>query len=428
MIGNIFQQLYTFVDTVVVGKKLEINALAALGTTEWLIFFIIGAIQGITHGFSVIVAQCFGNRKENNVEEAVSSAIILSLVFSILFTVLGLVLVRPLLSIIKVPEEVYKLASIYLTIIYAGIPVTFAYNMMAAILRALGNSRAPLKAITISSICNGILDVCFVMGFHWGIGGAAIATVISQIISAIYCYWIIKHTKELQTLSIRGKIDKSLMLEELRVGLPLGLQNMITAIGGLVVQSVINGFGVLFIAGYTAANRLYVLLEIPASSYGYTMTTYTAQNIGADEKQRVKSGLFAGVIVCVCTAVLMSMVMIFAGDKIVSCFISGSTESVIRTTQIAHDFLMVLAVFFPLLYILFTVRGCVQGMGNSVLPMVSSFIQLVMRVGCALLLTRAIGEYGVFWGEVFAWIGADLLLIYGVFKGLNRKVLNEKIS
>lgn len=420
MFGNIFQQLYTLVDTVVVGKTLGVNALAALGTTEWMIFLVTGAIQGITHGFSVVIAQRFGSRDDESLRAAVSCSAALSAVFAVFFTVLAQCLIPAALRIIRVPGEVYDMALSYLRIIYAGIPASFAYHMAAAVLRALGNSRAPLKAVTIASVCNGLLDIYFVILLHRGIQGAAWATVTAEIISAVYCFLVLRRIQRQVSFRKRG-FDRAIMLDELKMGLPLGLQNILTATGGLVVQSVINGFGVLFIAGYTAANKLYGLLEIPASSYGYTMSAFTGQNIGAGKTERVKKGLAAGLIICIITAMLMSGIMAGAGGKIAACFIAGSAEASAETIKIASDFLMILAVFFPLLYILYSVRGCIQGLGNSALPMASSLIQLLMRVGSALFLTRMIGEYGVFWGEILAWAGADLLLGYGFFRLMGRE-------
>lgn len=415
MLGNIFQQLYTFVDTVVVGKALGVNALAALGATEWMIFFVMGGIQGLTHGFSIVIAQLFGKQDFAGLKKAVICAALLSVLFTIAFTILGQLLLLPALHVLNVPGELLPMAEEYLRIIYLGIPINFAYNLMSAILRALGNSQTPLKAITISSLCNGVMDICFVMVFHWGIRGAALATVIAEVISVIYCFSVLRNIQLLKLHKSDFQIEKSIILQELKLGLPLGLQNTITAAGGLVVQSIINSFGVIFIAGYTAAIKLYGLLEIPASSYGYAMSTFSGQNAGAGLYHRVKKGLYTCMIICVFTAVIMSCIMLVGGDFLVSCFLTGNLESVGGAAKIAHDFLFILAMFFPLLYLLYTLRGCIQGLGNSVFPMASSFVQLVMRVGCAVFLTKVVGEYGVFWGEIFAWAGAGLLLLFGFF-------------
>lgn len=413
MAGNIFQQLYTLADTAVVGNAIGIHALAALGTTEWLIFFINGAIMGITHGFSVVIAGYFGKQEDGKVKAAVINAALLSAAFALLFTILGQCLAALALQMLHVPEEAYSMAECYLHVIYGGIPVSFLYHMMAAVLRAFGNSKAPLWAVAISSAGNVVLDILFVCVFGWGIFGAAMATVLAEAVSVLYCMKMLKQIELLQMTRGDFRIDRHMMARELRMGLPLGIQNMVTAAGGLGVQSVINSFGVLFMAGYTAANKLYGLLEIPASTYGYTMSMFSAQNIGAGETDRAKRGLCSGLAISVVTAFMMSLIMKTGGNTIILCFINGGGENVAAVSKTAVDFLAVLAVFFPMLYILYTIRGFMQGAGFSVLPMASGFVQLAMRLSCAVFLTKIIGGYGVFWGEALAWIGADLLLFSG---------------
>ena len=410
MLGNVFQQLYTFVDTLVVGQALGVNALAALGASEWLTFLMFGSVQGLTQGFSVILSQKFGAGQEGELRRAVFQSALLSCVAAVFFTGLGQAALPVILTWLGTPEEIRGLTLLYLRFIYAGIPAAILYNTAAAILRAMGDSRTPLRAMTASSLCNIVLDVLFVWGLGWGIPGAAGATVIAQLLSGAYCLAGIRRIPGLRLRWEDCRADRELIIQELRLGLPLCLQNMITSFGGLVVQSVINGFGVLFIAGYTAANKLYGLLEIAASSYGYAMSSYSGQNMGAGKRERIGAGLRAANLIGTATAYLMSAVMILFGKQILSCFLSGDVATVEAALAIGFRFLCVLAIFFPLLYILYITRACVQGMGDGVFPMLSSAAQLIMRVGCALLLTRLIGESGVFFGEVMAWAGADLLL------------------
>ena len=420
MLGNVFQQLYTFVDTLVVGQALGVNALAALGASEWLTFLMFGSVQGLTQGFSVILSQKFGAGQEGELRRAVFQSALLSCVAAVFFTGLGQAALPVILTWLGTPEEIRGLTLLYLRFIYAGIPAAILYNTAAAILRAMGDSRTPLRAMTASSLCNIVLDVLFVWGLGWGIPGAAGATVIAQLLSGAYCLAGIRRIPGLRLRWEDCRADRELIMQELRLGLPLCLQNMITSFGGLVVQSVINGFGVLFIAGYTAANKLYGLLEIAASSYGYAMSSYSGQNMGAGKRERIGAGLRAANLIGTATAYLMSAVMILFGKQILSCFLSGDVATVEAALAIGFRFLYVLAIFFPLLYILYITRACVQGMGDGVFPMLSSAAQLIMRVGCALLLTRLIGESGVFFGEVMAWAGADLLLA-GRYFYLERK-------
>ena len=415
MLGNVFQQFYTFVDTMVVGQALGVKALAALGAAEWLTFLMFGLVQGLVQGFSLVMARQFGAGDEKGLKKAVAGAVWLSLGAAFLFTALGQLMLRPVLLLLRTPADIIDLALIYLRILYARLPVAFAYNMLAALLRALGNSKTPLQAMTLSSFCNIALDLLFVFGFGWGIQGAAAATVLAQILAACFCCVKLRGSGLFSLGNKEYYPDREVIREQLKLGLPMGLQNMITAMGGLIVQSVINGFGVLFIAGYTAANKLYGLLEIAASSYGYAMSTYSGQNMGAARYDRIGKGLRAANLIGAATALLMSAIMVFLGKPVLGCFLTGDSVTVEGAMRIGYHFLLVLAFFFPFLYILYVTRSCIQGMGNSLLPMISSIVQLVMRTGCALLLPALIGESGVFYGEVCAWLGADLLLAFSYF-------------
>ena len=415
MLGNVFQQFYTFVDTMVVGQALGVKALAALGAAEWLTFLMFGLVQGLVQGFSLVMARQFGAGDDKGLKKAVAGAVWLSLGAAVLFTALGQLMLRPVLQLLRTPAEIIDLTLIYLRILYASLPVAFAYNLLAALLRALGNSKTPLQAMTLSSFCNIALDLLFVFGFGWGIQGAAAATVLAQLLAACFCFVKLRGSGLFSLGNKEYYPDRDVIKEQLKLGLPMGLQNMITAMGGLIVQSVINGFGVLFIAGYTAANKLYGLLEIAASSYGYAMSTYSGQNMGAARYDRIGKGLRAANLIGAATALLMSAIMVFFGKPVLGCFLTGDSVTVEGAMRIGYHFLLVLAVFFPFLYILYVTRSCIKGMGNSLLPMISSIVQLVMRTGCALLLPALIGESGVFYGEVCAWLGADLLLAFSYF-------------
>ena len=415
MLGNVFQQFYTFVDTMVVGQALGVKALAALGAAEWLTFLMFGLVQGLVQGFSLVMARQFGAGDDKGLKKAVAGAVWLSLGAAVLFTALGQLMLRPVLLLLHTPAEIIDLTLIYLRILYASLPVAFAYNLLAALLRALGNSKTPLQAMTLSSFCNIALDLLFVFGFGWGIQGAAAATVLAQLLAACFCCVKLRGSGLFSLGNKEYYPDRDVIKEQLKLGLPMGLQNMITAMGGLIVQSVINGFGVLFIAGYTAANKLYGLLEIAASSYGYAMSTYSGQNMGAARYDRIGKGLRAANLIGAATALLMSAIMVFFGKPVLGCFLTGDSVTVEGAMRIGYHFLLVLALFFPFLYILYVTRSCIQGMGNSLLPMISSIVQLVMRTGCALLLPALIGDSGVFYGEVCAWLGADLLLAFSYF-------------
>ncbi|MDO4332835.1 MAG: MATE family efflux transporter [Eubacteriales bacterium] len=440
MLGNMFQQFYTFADTVIVGKRLGMAALAALGATEWLTFLMFSAVQGMTGGFGVLIARYFGGQDFGKMQRAMRNGGILCIALAFLFLVAGELSVEASLQLIGTPEEAREMAKCYLRWLYAGIPVTFAYHMGSAVLRAWGDSRTPFLAIAISGAGNVALDFCFVVIWNWGIAGAAFATVLSQLLSAGLCLNAVvrrqKETRERyaerrdcdapetvcgQTENVCGgamwgRMDVSMAKEQLLLGIPLALQGVITALGGLVVQSVVNSFGVIFVAGYTAANKLYGLLEMAASSYGHAVVNFVSQNLGAKRFDRIRRGMGSAAILGCLTALLMSAIMLFAGKFILLCFLSGEQEMVEKSLEIGRQFLTVLSVFFPFLYLLYILRAGIQGLGNGVIPMASSAVQLAMRIACALLLTRRTGYAGLFWGEVFAWLGADALLLICLLK------------
>ncbi len=408
--GNLFQQLYTFVDTVIVGQKLGVPALAALGATEWLSFMMFGFIQGLTQGFSIGISQSFGEGKKHLVQQGIFQAFCASAGAAVIVTVIGQGILVPVLKLLRTPEELFGMAHLYLEILYFGIPISFVYNMLAAILRALGNSRAPLIAVLTASFANILFDIALVMGLGMGIRRAAYGTLLSQLCSVLCCIAALSRIEQARVEPGNRKISVRMFAEQMKLGVPMGFQNIITAVGGLAVQSVVNGFGMLFLAGYTAANRLYGLLETAASSYGYAISTYTAQNIGAGKKERVRSGILAALLLGAATAYLMSFIMVVWGKPILGIFIADSQVEAEAALRVGYRFLCILAAFFPLLYALYILRSCIQGMGNSTMPMLSSLIQVAMRIFCAAVLTRYVGNAGVFWGEIMAWLGADLFL------------------
>lgn len=420
MLGNLFQQLYTFADAVIVGQCVSANALAALGATEWLTFIMFGVISGITQGCSVVIAGFFGKKQISELRQAICSGVLISVVGAAGFTLVGQIALAPALRLLRTPPEVFDLTRAYLRILYAGVPVTFLYNIAAAVLRAFGNSKKPLHAMIIASLGNIVLDLLFVAGMDMGIAGAAYGTVLAQLLAVGYCAAALakvrfgeegaEEQEVRQVWKDKKLINRQILWEQIRMGIPMGVQNIITAAGGLVVQATVNGFGILFLTGYSAANKLYVLLEIAATSYGHGILTYTAQNKGIGSKQRIREGLRAALIIGIFTALVMSGIMVFAGRPVLGLFIKETETGAGEMLRVGYHYLCVLAAGFPLLYCLYVVRACMQGMGDSLIPMLSSFMQVAMRVMCALFLTRLIGHTGVFWGEVAAWVGADIFM------------------
>ncbi|MBQ8637343.1 MAG: MATE family efflux transporter [Clostridia bacterium] len=411
MAGNIFQQLYTVVDTMVVGQFLGVDALAALGATDWLNWMMLGIVQGFTQGFAIKMAQDFGAGDYVHLRKVIGNSAILSALFSIVLVIAGILAAKPVLNLLQTPGDIMPSSLLYIYIMFAGIPIVMFYNLFACILRSLGDSKTPLHAMIIASITNIVLDVLFVFGFKWGIAGAAIATLIAQVLSGIFCFWHIRKLDILRLSKGDFKLENRLFGHLLYLGSPMAFQNAIIAVGGMVVQFVVNGFGVIFIAGFTATNKLYGLLEIAATSYGYAIITYVGQNLGAGKKDRIKQGMRSALVIATITSVVIAALMLLFGKLILSGFISGTPEEVTATMKIAYFYLAIMSVCLPVLYLLHVIRSAIQGIGNTFLPMLSGIAELLMRTGTALLLPKLIGETGIFYAEIAAWVGADIVLV-----------------
>ncbi len=420
MFGNIFQQLYTVMDTLIVGRVLGVHALAALGASDWLNWMILGLVTGITQGFCILAAQKFGAGKTEELKETVGASVTLSVISAVIIEVASQALIIPLLHLLDTPEDILPMALFYLRILFAGIPVVMAYNLLASLLRALGDGRTPLYAMVVASVLNILLDILFVAGLDLGVGGAAVATLIAQAVAALYCLRVILRMEMLHIRPTHLRPCRKLVWQLFSLGTPMAAQNTVIAVGGLVIQSIVNGYGVVFIAGYTAANKLYGILEIAATSYGYAMVTYVGQNLGAGLKERIRMGVRHAVGIALATSVVIAVTMLLTGRVLVGSFIKGTPQETAAATDIAYHYLAVMSVFLPILYLLHLYRSSLQGMGDTVLPMVSGIAEFVMRTGGALTLPRLLGREGIFYAEVLAWAGADLILITAYYIRVHR--------
>ena len=415
MFGNIFQQLYSVVDSMIVGKNLGVAALAALGASSWPLWIIVGMLMGLAQGISILLARSFGKGDEEELKHGFGNAIVISIAFAAVLMIAGLVSAPAVLALLDTPDKLIPYALKYLRISYIGIPVIMAYNLLSSALRALGDSRTPLYAMIGASVVNIVLDLLFVCVFRMGIGGAAWATVIAQAFSAFVCLWIVLLTSQLHIRAGDLAPDLRLARDMIVLSTPMILQNFLIAGGGMIVQSVANKFSVSFIAGFTAGAKMHGVLEIATSSFGFAMTTYVAQNLGAGRFDRIHSGVRSAVWAAVATACAIAAVMLLLGRSIIHGFVSGTAEEIESTVDVAYRYLAIMCVCLPVLYLLYVFRSSTQGLGNTFLPMVSAVAELVMRTGSALILTRLIGETGLFIAEVAAWGGALAVLICSYF-------------
>lgn len=421
MFGNVFQQLYTVVDTAIVGRGVGMTALAALGTVDWLNWLFLGVAQGFTSGFSVRISQSFGRGDTQGMQKAAGQSAFLSAVIAALCVAVGQALLPVFLTLMRVPAELRSMGTLYMRIMLAGFPAVMFFNYCASLLRAVGNSKTPLIAMIAASFTNIMLDVIFVFVLPWGIAGAAIATVIAQCLSGIVCAWKVIKTPQLHFKPVDWTPESLCCKDLLTIGSPVAAKNIIIALGGMVVQSIVNGFTLSFIAGFTATNKLYGLLEIAATSYGYAVTTYVGQNYGALALDRVRKGMRSATILAALTSVVIGAVMLLFGRQITMVFISREDPVLAAEAgNIAYWYLCAMSVSLPVLYLLYVYQSGLQGMGNTVTPMISGILEFVLRVSLSIAVAVTGFQYGIFGAEVSAWWGAAIFLTISYFRHYNK--------
>lgn len=427
MVGNVFQQLYTVVDTAIVGKGVGMTALAALGTVDWMNWMYLGVAQGFTQGFSVLMSQRYGQADQEGLRKSLGTSTRLAIIIGLITAVAGQLALGTFLDLLQVPDALRPQATLYSRVILLGIPATMFYNLTASILRAVGDSKTPLMAMAAAAVSNIVLDCIAVFCLGWGIAGAAAATVLAQILAGVLCTLRIIKTPMLRFGREHLRREPQLQRQLLGLGAPVAMQNVIIAVGGMAVQSVVNHFDTSFIAGFTATNKLYGLLEIAAISYGYAVTTYTGQNFGAMLHDRIKKGTRWAVIISLVTSALIAAVMLIFGREITMLFISTeSAELAAAAGETAYHYLCVMALCLPVLYLLYAYRSALQGMGDTKIPLLSGVVEFVMRVGAALVIGFTGYQTGIFYAEVLAWVGAAALLAAAYYYRTARLGENEK--
>lgn len=408
LVGNIFQQLYNMVDAIIVGRYIGVKALAAVGSTGSMTFLVLGFIIGLTSGFSVLVAQRFGARDEDGLRHSVAMSIYLCIAFTIIITLVSVLTTRPLLTLMKTPNDIFEDANTYISIIYMGSIVAFIYNMFSGILRALGDSRTPLYFLMIASILNVILDVTFVVNFHMGVAGAASATVISQGVSGLLCFiYIRKKFPILKFQKNDWKYNRNTAKRLLKIGLPMSFQFSITAVGVMILQGAINSFGSTVVAAFTAASKVEPLATMPLASLGVTMATYTGQNLGAGNYERIKDGVNKCMIISLIVSVVGSIFVFLFGDNFVYLFLSEPQPEVMAY---ASRYKKTIALFFYPLGILFIYRNALQGLGDALVPLIGGVIELVSRSVVALVFSGIYGYAAICLASPLSWITASVWL------------------
>ena len=421
MIGNAFQQVYTLTDTAVVGQVLGMAALSALGACDLLIWTISSAIQAYTEGFSIKMAARFGADDSDGFHRTVVSGAYLSAGAAVILLLAMQLTIPGILSLMHVRTEVYPYALMYLRIICAGIPFVTTYNFCFAILRALGNSKIPLRAMSISAALNILLDILFVAVLKCGIGSAALATVISQLFSAVYSLVVV--SKLLRKAFAQAGYDRTMAGKMLKLSVPMAGQIVISSIGGLVVQSVVNSNDVAFIAGYTATYKLYGLLEVASIAYGFAVTTYTGQNYGAGQYARIRRGLWTSECIAIVTALAFTAAIYLFGQPVISLFVSGTEEEIAVAVSVGLRFLKIMGIGLPMLYTVHVLRSFVQGLGHAMFATLNSMVELIARIAVVTWCPAFLGAECVFFAEPAAWTAGAVFLALGslVFLRKTRK-------
>ena len=418
--GNLLQQLYNIVDALIIGRGEGVAALAAVSGSGWLDWAVLSVAMGMAQGFGIQIAQSFGAGNQKEVKRAAGQSILLSLVLILLLESVSQIFLHPILTALKFPEDTFALTKLYLRIVFGAIPVIMGFNLLSGFLYGVGDSRTPLFALGCATTLNIVLDWVLVIYYHMAVAGAAAATVLSQVLSFVICLQAVMRLPDFQIERTDLRPDTGMMNRLLKLGTPIALQNFIISIGGLVLQRVVNGFGFLFMAGYNAASRLQGMLELFGTAIGNAMGTFAGQNFGAGNLKRVKQGLRQSAIITVCIALTLTLLLFLFGRNLLSLFIEDDPEIASQVLVYAFRCLRVMASGLFFLYLLFVYRSTLQGLGDTFIPMLSGMVELVMRILCALLLPRLIGEWGVYFAEIAAWIGAAVLLIWGYYHRIHR--------
>ncbi len=420
LIGNEFQQFYSMVDTIVVGRFVGIDALAAVGATSGFSFMVIGFAQGLTMGFSVIVSQRYGASDYQQMRKAYAMSILCSLFTSIIVSVLFALVSMPLLRLIQTPENIINDANLYIITIYLGLAAPIYYNLFSSILRAVGDSKSPLIFLLISSVLNIVLDLFFVIVVPLGCLGVAVATIISQVISAVLCYFYIVRKYPMFRLTKSDlQIDRKLCRRLFQIGLPGALQFSVCAIGVVIVQAAINGFGSDVVAAYSVGVKIENVITVIFQVLGMAISTFAGQNLGAGNIKRVRHGFNVAFFMMIGATVIAIALAYFIAEPMAYIFVDrNTTDPVIIENCIFY--VRTISKFFFFLGLIFIYRTGCQGLGSGAIPMISSITELIARSITAVTLPSLLGYFGVVLSSPLAWAAAGIICPICYFKYINK--------
>ncbi|MGV8112799.1 MAG: MATE family efflux transporter [Lentimicrobium sp.] len=410
LLGNVFQQLYNVTDSIIVGRFLGKEALAAVGASFPLIFMLVSFIIGIASGSTIIIAQYFGAKDMVKVRRSMDTMYIFLFFASLLVGILGIAFSEPIFRLIRLPEEVIPQAALYMQVYFTGILFFFGFNGTSAVLRGLGDSKTPLYFLIISTLTNIVFDLLFVVVFKWGIAGAALATVLSQAGAFVTLVIYLNRKHPLINLSWRKLAwDREVFRESIRIGVPTGFQQTFVSLGMLALLRIVNDFGTDTVAAYSVAGRIDGLASLPAMNFGQALSTYTGQNIGARKISRVGEGLRATLRMSSMVAVVTSLIIMIFREPFMTLFTSDT-----EVIQIGARYLLIVGGFYVMFSSMFVIGGVMRGAGDTIVPMFITLLSLwLFRIPLAAILSRSIGVDGIWWAIPIAWfMGMTLSFLY----------------
>lgn len=426
VLGNLFQQFYALADTIIVGRFCGVSALASVGATGSVNYLILGFVIGVCNGFAIPIAQLFGARDYKDLRRHVANAAWLCMAASVVLTISTVALTRPMMQLMQTPDDIIDGAVIYIGWIFAGIPFIFLYNMVAAIMRALGDSKTPLYFLILTSALNIGLDLLFIIPFQMGVLGAALATDISQVISGVLSF--IYLSRKFDVLKMQKSdfaYSKTACARLLGIGVPMGLQCSITAIGSVIMQWAVNVLGSTAVAAVTAAGKTESLLTVPMESVGTAMATYAGQNLGASRMDRVRQGVNSAMLIILIYGVASAFVLHFTDVQIMGLFLDTAKE--VDIVAMGREYLFWNSVFFVPLGALIVWRYTIQGLGFSSLAMLAGVAEMVARTAVAIVLVPVLGYFGAELSNPAAWIAACLFL-YPAYRWTCRQLDNRLLA
>ncbi len=401
LLGNVFQQMYNIVDTIIIGQYIGTEALAAAGASFPVIFVLVSLVIGITTGTTIIISQYYGAKNYEGVRRAIDTAFVFLFFASIGLTILGLVFIEDVWRLIGLPENLIPDATLYFSVYASGLVLMFGYNAISAVLRGLGDSKTPLYFLIISTILNIGFDLLFVLVFGWGIGGVAFATVLAQGIAFGMSVIYLNRTHKLIRVAVKGLVfDWDIFKKSLRIGIPTGMQHTFVSLGMLALISIVNRFGTDTIAAYTIAWRIDSFAAMPAMNFGLALTTFVGQNLGANRPDRVRQGLRATLLMSTAVSLTVTFVAWVFGRYLMGIFTSN--EVVI---DIGYNYLIIVSSFYVIFSAMFVTQSVMRGAGDTLVPMFITLIALwLLRIPASHFLSLRFGETGIWWGIPVAWM------------------------